>query len=112
MTSGWRQPGKGGFGHWPSPLPGERGRHGLLADELTYAGLVEPVRSGWLCRQKPTSPQLCVDDCSVLPSTGVLIGAALSVWENRWYPFRPVVHAGLEVDAPVSVIMAGMPGDP
>jgi hypothetical protein len=28
------------------------------------------------------------------------------------YPFRPVVHAGLEVDAPVSVVMAGVPGDP
>src|SRR5580692_3249008 len=23
MASGWRQPGKGGFGHWPSPLPRE-----------------------------------------------------------------------------------------
>jgi len=28
------------------------------------------------------------------------------------YPFRPVAGVGLEVDAPVSVVMAGVLGDP
>jgi hypothetical protein len=28
------------------------------------------------------------------------------------YPFRPVASVGLEVDAPVSVVMAGVPEDP
>jgi hypothetical protein len=32
--------------------------------------------------------------------------------QERTYPFRPVASVGLEVDAPVSVVMAGVPGDP
>ena len=37
-----------------------------------------------------------------------------AVWDDQlgWYPFRPVASVGLEVDAPVSVVMAGEPGDP
>jgi hypothetical protein len=45
-----------GFVRCPSPLLGERRRHALLAGELTYAGLVEPVRSGWPCRSEADQP--------------------------------------------------------
>jgi hypothetical protein len=45
-----------GVGRCASPLPGERRRHALLADEFTYAGLVEPVRSGWPCRPEAKQP--------------------------------------------------------
>jgi hypothetical protein len=31
---------------------------------------------------------------------------------DRKYPFRPVARVGLEVDAPVSVVVAGVLGDP
>jgi len=41
---------------------------------------------------------------------GVTVG--VNTDHQARYPFRPVAGVGLEVDAPVSVVMAGVLGDP
>jgi len=56
MASGWRQPHKGGFGHWPSPLPEESVR--LVMSRWVGPAAIEvlgPSEDVWLQLPLPGS---------------------------------------------------------
>ena len=45
-------------------------------------------------------------------SNAIALRMFAELHRSQAYPFRPVARVGLKVDAPVSVIMAGVPEDP